>query len=361
MDSQGKTTELVERRKGSESGAAGSSFGTPSSSTARAASSPPAGKWKSTKELKRLWPSVINLPAGGACVSTGLSFLPPAGVVFALLLGFALLFAYPVPYFTHKHDGSPAFAIVGAVLAFPSGAFYALASLTDPGVLPRCKDVSANDGSLAISARPPRKQHFIAHGTVTTRSYCEICAIFRPPRAEHCSLCNNCVTRFDHHCAWIGNCVGERNYRYFFGFLVFGMAALVYSAILAIVHLAHLANDHGDAIPVLRDGAGSIILILLCIFLILAVVALLIFHLQLSFLNRTTYEHLRITPGPMWPPEASCEDFDPSIFLPELSKPERSETFHSIGSAPSEGGIGISQKSSAGVESVHSYATAQTG
>ena len=48
---------------------------------------------------------------------------------------------------------------------------------------------------------------------------CKECNEYKPIRAHHCSICGYCVLKMDHHCAWINNCVGQNNLRYFILFL----------------------------------------------------------------------------------------------------------------------------------------------
>lgn len=38
--------------------------------------------------------------------------------------------------------------------------------------------------------------------------------ILRPYRSHRCRHCAAVVLRQDHHCPWVGSCVGARNYKY---------------------------------------------------------------------------------------------------------------------------------------------------
>lgn len=44
---------------------------------------------------------------------------------------------------------------------------------------------------------------------------CFTCNLVKPLRSKHCSTCDVCVDRMDHHCVWINNCVGSGNQRMF--------------------------------------------------------------------------------------------------------------------------------------------------
>lgn len=36
----------------------------------------------------------------------------------------------------------------------------------------------------------------------------------------HCKKCERCVEYFDHHCKWLNNCIGAKNYFEFFGLIL---------------------------------------------------------------------------------------------------------------------------------------------
>lgn len=43
--------------------------------------------------------------------------------------------------------------------------------------------------------------------------YCYPCSLNSPPRSYHCTVCNECILKRDHHCAFAGCCVGYYNHR----------------------------------------------------------------------------------------------------------------------------------------------------
>jgi DHHC palmitoyltransferase len=52
------------------------------------------------------------------------------------------------------------------------------------------------------------------------RPHCPTCRLEKPLRSKHCTACDHCVLRFDHHCPWFGCCVGKENLRVYVVFLV---------------------------------------------------------------------------------------------------------------------------------------------
>lgn len=55
----------------------------------------------------------------------------------------------------------------------------------------------------------------------------------QPLRARHCRDCRRCVRRYDHHCPWMENCVGERNHPLFVAYLALQLVVLLWGLYLA--------------------------------------------------------------------------------------------------------------------------------
>mmetsp|Transcript_50945 Transcript_50945/g.103577 ORF Transcript_50945/g.103577 Transcript_50945/m.103577 type:complete len:292 (+) Transcript_50945:588-1463(+) len=100
--------------------------------------------------------------------------------------------------------------------------------MEDPGVIPRMKWKNSllykKDTTISHRFKKIRMNSHYIH-----LKFCVTCGIWRAPRASHCTPCNSCIMRFDHHCPWIGTCVGLRNYR---SFLIFTTLLFWYLSIL---------------------------------------------------------------------------------------------------------------------------------
>ena len=159
---------------------------------------------------------------------------------------------------------------------------------TDPGIIERNNEYCYYDNRKSVIK-------VNKNGHIVNLNYCYTCFHFRPPRTSHCAECDNCVERFDHHCLWMGTCVGKRNYKFFYSLIFIATMLCLFQI---FVSMSFIINQYKGKHVKSEDNVVVVVLLSIVIFFDLMFLAFFLMKLCLihSFLvksNVTFYEHIK--------------------------------------------------------------------
>jgi hypothetical protein len=155
---------------------------------------------------------------------------------------------------------------------------YTVASISDSDA------VFANLGSKA----------YIDPYSSQPRPICSTCQIPKPPRSSHCSTCEACVSEFDHHCPFVGNCIGGRNKRYFVAYVVLTgiCSAYLFATSIAVCVISYMSSERQEGFITLLQMPGALLCAIITLPSTWSMLPFSCFHIFLLCRNRTTKEHL---------------------------------------------------------------------
>lgn len=162
---------------------------------------------------------------------------------------------------------------------------FSIATFMDPGRFPKVdiKDVIEDNGNHQSGSY----KNVLINDINVRMKWCTTCQFYRPPRSSHCGVCNACIDTMDHHCPWVCNCIGRRNYKYFLNFLI--SLTIHMTIILSLcVTLVVFNKEDLTRIPIII----SMFLIVIVGIFIIPIGGLAGFHLVLVSRGRTTNEQV---------------------------------------------------------------------
>jgi len=178
-----------------------------------------------------------------------------------------------------SHTASSILIAFDVVITFFTNYFLIKSGTMDPGILEKDRYIRDRE-----TIRKKEKFTLQIKGHLLGMNKCISCYLLRPPRTSHCSECDNCVERFDHHCVWIGTCVGKRNQKFFYYFLFGIMTAAVFQTIVNLVIIGFEFNSN-----LRNNGQGSVgVIVGVAVAVIFFEFCFIIFFLGKLFWQQTT-------------------------------------------------------------------------
>ncbi|XP_069056717.1 palmitoyltransferase ZDHHC2 isoform X2 [Pleurodeles waltl] len=120
--------------------------------------------------------------------------------------------------------------------------------------------------------------------------YCDRCLLVKPDRCHHCSVCDKCILKMDHHCPWVNNCVGFSNYKFFLLFLAY---SLLYCLFIAATDLRYFIKFWTNGLPDTQAKFHIMFLFFAAAMFSVSLSSLFGYHCWLVCKNRSTLEAFR--------------------------------------------------------------------
>ena len=140
---------------------------------------------------------------------------------------FCLTFFILIPYFNNTYFSISYLVITGLVFVL-----YITLSFSNPGKIINYQYRDLLD---------------IVEKGEEVDDFCPYCLVKKTYRSMHCLVCQKCIYDFDHHCFWVGNCVGKNNYSLFFVFLIYILLNTLFNVILTIYYLTtEMINEYEE-------------------------------------------------------------------------------------------------------------------
>uniref|UniRef100_A0A913HF06 Palmitoyltransferase n=1 Tax=Strongyloides stercoralis TaxID=6248 RepID=A0A913HF06_STRER len=161
------------------------------------------------------------------------------------------------------------------------------------------KNAETNDAAKEIVRRYVKMHNLPIQTRMFDQAYryCHQCAMVKPDRAHHCSICKKCILKFDHHCPWVNNCVMYSNYKYFMQFLGYGVVLCFFVALSnlnTIIVFVREISSHSGTLNSVGTSFQLVFLEFISIMFGISLLCLFSFHIYLISKNRSTLESYKV-------------------------------------------------------------------